>query len=60
MAIVVFPTPPFGLKIEMTVARWPHRSGSRAPALRIGPLPSSMVWLRMHIASMRQRIDSAE
>ena len=33
---------------------------SIGPPWRTGPLPSSTVWRRMHIASTRQRIDSAE
>ena len=60
VAIVVLPTPPFGLKTTMTVARRAQQSDSTGPPWRIGPEPSSTVWLRMHIASTRQRSDSAE
>ena len=58
VATVVLPTPPFGLKIAMVVAFPRQLPGS--PVMRIGPLPSSTVSRRMHIASTRQRIESAE
>ena len=58
--MVVLPTPPFGLKTTTIVARRLQPSRVSGPFWRIGPLPSSTVWLRMHIASTRQRIDSAE
>ena len=57
---VVLPTPPLGLNTAMIVARRLQASASNGPPWRIGPDPSSMVWLRMHIASTRQRSDSAE
>jgi hypothetical protein len=60
VATVVLPTPPFGLKTAMTVAGCDQPSASSGPLWRIGPEPSSTVWLRMHIASTRQRRDSAE
>ena len=61
VAIVVLPTPPFGLKTAITVARRAQPSAVHvAPPWRTGPLPSSTVWLRMHMASTRQRSDSAE
>ena len=62
VAIVVLPTPPFGLKTAMTVARRVFQPSTpmSPPPWMIGlPLPSSMVWLRMHMASIRQRIASA-
>ena len=59
VAIVVLPTPPFGLKIAITVARRDQSSISIGPPWMIGPLPSSTVCRRMHIASTRQRIESA-
>jgi hypothetical protein len=58
--MVVLPTPPFGLKTAMIVARVVQPSASIGPPWRTGPEPSSTVWLRMHIASTRQRSDSAE
>ena len=59
VAMVVLPTPPFGLKTTMIVPRGRSSPRSRRwPFWRIGPLPSSTVWLRMHIASTRQRIES--
>ena len=60
VATVVLPTPPFGLKTATIVARRAQVSASMEPPWRTGPLPSSTVWLRMSMASMRQRIDSAE
>ena len=60
VATVVLPTPPFGLKIATMVARRAQLSASIGPLWRTGPLPSSTVWLRMSIASTRQRRDSAE
>ena len=60
VATVVLPTPPFGLKTAMTVARRVQPSASIGPPCSTGPEPSSTVWLRMHIASTRQRRDSAE
>jgi hypothetical protein len=48
------------LKTAITVARWAQPSVSIGPLWRIGPEPSSTVWLRMHMASTRQRSDSAE
>ncbi len=60
VATVVLPTPPFGLNTAMTVARRCQPSASIGPPWRIGPEPSSTVWLRMHMASTRQRSDSAE
>ncbi len=59
VAIVVLPTPPFGLKIAMTVARRDQSTISIEPPWMIGPEPSSTVTERMHIASTRQRIESA-
>ena len=57
VAIVVLPTPPFGLNTAIdrralapAVGLDARRSGGP------GPLPSSTVWLRMHIASTRQRM----
>ena len=60
VATVVLPTPPFGLKTTMTVARRRPAVGLDRAALEDGPMPSSTVWLRMHMASTRQRSDSAE
>ena len=60
VAIVVLPTPPFGLKTTTIGRAGLQPSVSIGPPWRTGPLPSSTVWLRMHIASTRQRIDSAE
>jgi hypothetical protein len=60
VAIVVLPTPPFGLKIATTVARRVHSPDSKSPVWMTGPLPSSTVCERMHIASTRQRSDSTE
>ena len=60
MAIVVLPTPPFGLKIAMVVARPFQPPTPSLPAWSTGPLPSSTVSRRMHMASTRQRIESAE
>ena len=57
--MVVFPTPPFGLKIATTVARRDQSPISIEPPWMIGPEPSSTVIERMHIASTRQRIESA-
>ena len=59
-ATVVLPTPPFGLKIAITVARRHQLSWTSGPAWSTGPLPSSTVSRRMHMASTRQRIASAE
>ena len=59
MASVVLPTPPLGLN---TASSWPRRLQS-AVSIEVwstGPLPSSTATERMHIASTRQRIDSAE
>ena len=58
--MVVLPTPPFGLKTTRIVARDVQPSVSMGPLWSTGPDPSSTVWLRMHIASTRQRRDSAE
>ena len=59
VAIVVLPTPPFGLKIAITVARFDQAPISIEPPWMTGPEPSSTVTDRMHIASTRQRIESA-
>ena len=59
-AIVVLPTPPFGLKIAIVVARPFQPPRPMSPPWRIGPLPSSTVSRRMHMASTRQRMASAE
>ena len=59
VAIVVLPTPPFGLKIATTVARRVQSPISIEPLWITGPEPSSTVTDRMHIASMRHRIESA-
>ena len=59
MATVVLPTPPFGLNTAMTVASRDQSSISIDPPWMIGPEPSSTVTDRMHIASTRQRIESA-
>ncbi len=60
MATVVLPTPPFGLNTAIVVARPFQPFTPLPPACRIGPLPSSTVSRRMHMASTRQRIESAE
>ena len=60
VATVVLPTPPFGLNTAIVVARPFHEPGPKSPPWRIGPLPSSTVSRRMHIASTRQRMESAE
>ena len=59
VATVVLPTPPFGLNTRSSWPRWPHSTFSIA-LWRTGPVPSSTATERMHIASTRQRIDSAE
>ena len=59
MAIIVLPTPPFGLNTMTVLPRRPQSAWSISP-WRIGPEPSSTAAERMHIASTRQRIDSAE
>src|SRR5438876_10191639 len=59
VAIVVFPTPPFGLKMATTVARRVQSPIDIEPLWMTGPEPSSTVTDRMHIASTRQRIESA-
>ena len=51
------------LRVEDGDRSWRARSSSPSPPSppwRIGPLPSSTVSRRMHIASTRQRIESAE
>ena len=61
VAIVVLPTPPFGLKITTIVARFVQAAESRPLSdWMIGPVPSSTVCDRMNIASTRQRSESAE
>ena len=60
VATVVLPTPPFGLKTAMTVARFCQSPISVESHWMIGPEPSSIVIDRMHIASTRQRSESAE
>ena len=59
VAMVVLPTPPLGLK---TATSWPRRPQSPVPSSpwRTGPEPSSTATERMHMASTRHRIDSAE
>ena len=59
VASIVLPTPPFGLN---TATSWPRRPQSPASMVpcRTGPEPSSTATERMHMASTRQRIDSAE
>ena len=57
--MVVFPTPPLGLKTATSWPRRPQWLASISP-WRIGPEPSSTATDRMHIASTRQRMDSAE
>jgi len=59
VAIVVLPTPPLGLKIATSWPRRPQSPVSSAP-WRMGPEPSSTATERMHMASTRQRMDSAE
>jgi hypothetical protein len=59
VATVVLPTPPFGLNTAIVVARSVQPPVPTSPPLRTGPLPSSTVSRRMHIASTRQRIESA-
>ena len=60
MATVVLPTPPFGLKTAITVARRCQAPSSDEPVWITGPEPSSTVIDRMHIASTRQRRASGE
>ena len=60
VAIVVLPTPPFGLKTTTIWARRPQSSRWTGSDCMTGPLPSSTVLDRMSIASIRQRSDSAE
>ena len=59
VAIIVLPTPPLGLN---TAISWPRRLQSDASSspCRTGPEPSSTATDRMHMASTRQRMDSAE
>ena len=59
VATVVLPTPPLGLKIAMVMARPFQPDRPTSPPCRTGPLPSSTVSRRMHMASTRQRIESA-
>ena len=59
-AIVVLPTPPFGLKIAMSVPLRDQSSRVRGPVWMTAPLPSSTARRRIIMASTRQRIDSAE
>jgi hypothetical protein len=60
VATVVLPTPPLGLKTAIVVAFPPQLPVPKSPPWRIGPLPSSTVSRRIHMASTRQRIESAE
>ena len=58
IAIVVLPTPPFGLKTATSVPLRDQLSMPRGPVWMIAPVPSSTAIRRMSIASTRQRIAS--
>ncbi len=59
-AMVVLPTPPLGLKTATIVPLRDQSSIVSGPVWMTAPLPSSTARRRIIIASIRQRIDSAE
>ncbi len=59
-AIVVLPTPPFGLKTLRNAPRRDQSLEESGPDWITAPLPSSTVIWRINIASTRQRSASGE